>query len=141
MPIANMNYKLTQRIGELGAPAVPLLALQAFGVPSQADQNALVGLCRAGVAAQALVPQFADLLDKERIGTANHRIAFIALMRMGKPERALAALRGMVDDNAGRNIFTRQRTEDYEWWAANVHPASAAEVCDERRVPRAMAGG
>lgn len=115
-----ISAELAARLGDLGAPAIPVLDRLAFNSGRRAFAGALYGLCRVGAPAAHLADKVrAQLAGQKRASGEIHAAAYITLLRMGR-----ADLADSDPDADGR--YARRH---YETWRATVTPASPASVC------------
>lgn len=136
------QHRVLARLGDLGAESVDSLVDAYFG-GSGASFEALIGLCRAGAAAEEAMERIIRLLgnlpDLHELSPQRRRLLAIAALRLGR-----ADLAEMIDEMARRNLASRGSTPedpppeawsgDYARLAATVSPQSAPGACDVKKI-------
>lgn len=116
--------ELLMRFGDLGPIAIPLLDQLAFVEGNTGSAAAILGLCRIGKPAEKLSEKVAAvLMTTPRVGFYNeqHSAAFVALLRMGRPDLA------DQDPDAG----SYYRAGDYAKLRQTATPESSPDICQE----------
>lgn len=112
--------ELAARLGNLGEPAIGVLEKLAFSSGRREFAAAIYGLCRVGAPAASLADKVATLLVKNKRNHGEiHAAAYLALLRMGRPDLADA-------DPDADAYYARKH---YGAWRATVTPESPPSVC------------
>lgn len=124
-------HTLLARLGDLGAPALPLLTA---GLAERGDAEAAAyGLCRVGPPAVGAAPALVALQTTG--GTWNRdrsRVFALALARIGRPD-----LIRRPSPEAYTNVSSAGKRYDDAWFDAvppTISPASPPEVCSEETI-------
>jgi len=116
--------ELLMRFGDLGPIAIPLLDRLAFSEGNTESAAAILGLCRIGKPAGKLSDKVAAvLMSTPRVGFYHeqHSAAFVALLRMGRPDLA----------DKDPDLKSYYQAGSYSELRQTVTPESSAEVCVE----------
>ncbi len=115
-----ISAELAARLGDLGAPAIPVLERLAFASGRRAFAGAIFGLCRVGAPAAHFADTVAaQLAGQKRSSGEIHAAAYVTLLRMGRPDLA----------DSDPDADGRYARKHYESWRASVTPSSPPSVC------------
>lgn len=115
-----ISAELAARLGDLGAPAIPVLERLAFASGRRAFAGAIYGLCRVGASAAHLADTVAAQLAGEKRSSGEiHAAAYVTLLRMGRPDLA----------DGDPDADGRYARKHHESWRASVTSASLPSVC------------
>jgi hypothetical protein len=109
---------LPTRLGDLGPAALPVLERLAFA-PRRPREGPFFGICRVGAPAAYLAERVAEAMPKTSRSDAAHTAAYLALLRMGRPDLA------DTDPEADSRFMAKR----YANMRQTVTPSSPASVC------------